>query len=222
MLHIVLYEALAFVVYFVCLSFFEWWFHRFMFHSPKINKRTFRAHTLIHHQDFKYEPESYEWRAPREKKHIAMDWWSLPLFIVTLSPAFILMQFLTKLPTFWGGLAAVVVYYTVYESLHYLMHVPGKYAIERTSFFQFVKEHHRVHHKYMLRNLNVFFPFADIVMGTYRTATIPARMDRVADRKRERAQAAAAVLAQAAAEHQQDGNEAQTTSTKAPQGVNAG
>jgi sterol desaturase/sphingolipid hydroxylase (fatty acid hydroxylase superfamily) len=102
------------------------------------------------------------------------------------------------------------------------MHVPGKYAIERTSFFQFVKEHHRVHHKYMLRNLNVFFPFADIVMGTYRTATIPARMDRVADRKRERAQAAAAVLAQAAAEHQQDGNEAQTTSTKAPQGVNAG
>ena len=109
MIRVLLYEALAFVVYFMCLSFFEWWFHKFMFHSPKLNKRTFRQHTLIHHQEFKHKPEEYEWRAPREKKNIAMDWWALPLFVATLSPAFLLMQFVTKLPTFWGGLAAIVV-----------------------------------------------------------------------------------------------------------------
>jgi hypothetical protein len=221
MIRHLLYEALAFVVYFVCLSFFEWWFHKFMFHSPKINKRTFRAHTLIHHQEFKHEPSSYEWHAPREKKNIAMDWWSLPLFVATLTPAFLLMDYITKIQTIWGGIAAVVVYYGVYEFLHYLMHVPGRYAVERTKFFQFVKEHHRIHHKYMLRNLNVFFPFADVVMGTYRTATTPARMDRIAQAKREKSQAAAAILAQAATEAPSQ-TETQTVAPKQKQTVKAG
>jgi hypothetical protein len=200
MIRVLLYETLAFVFYFMCLSFFEWWFHKFMFHSPKLSKRTFREHTLVHHQEFKHEPESYEWHAPREKKNISMDWWSLPLFIVTLAPAFVLMQFITHIPTFWGGIAAVVVYYAIYEGLHYLMHVPGRFWIEKTRFFQFVKEHHRIHHKYMLKNLNVFFPLADVVMGTYRTATSPSRVDRLALRKRERAEAVLAVSAQAAIE----------------------
>jgi hypothetical protein len=221
MIRTLLYEALAFVVYFVCLSFFEWWFHKFMFHSPKINKRTFREHTLIHHQEFKHEPSSYEWHAPREKKNIAMDWWSLPLFVATLTPAFLLMQYLTKIPTYWGGIAAVVVYYAIYEFLHYLMHVPGKYAIEKTRFFQFVKEHHRVHHKHMLRNLNVFFPFADLVMGTYRTEETPARMDIIARAKREKEQAAAAILAQTAAEELAQ-TEAPGIVAKKAQGVEAG
>jgi hypothetical protein len=222
MVRVLLFETLAFVFYFMCLSFFEWWFHKFMFHSPKINKRTFREHTLIHHQEFKHEPSSYEWHAPREKKNIAMDWWSLPLFIVTLAPAFILMQFITHLQTFWGGIAAVVVYYGIYEGLHYLMHVPGKYWIERTRFFQFVKEHHRIHHKYMLKNLNVFFPLADLVMGTYRTATVPSRVERMALRQRERTEAAAAILAQAALDQSNVAVDTKTARSKQTQGAKAG
>ena len=36
----------------------------------------------------------------------------------------------------------------------------------------YVKEHHRIHHKYMQQNLNVFFPLADRVLA--RTAARPA------------------------------------------------
>ncbi|HEY3333204.1 MAG TPA: sterol desaturase family protein [Capsulimonadaceae bacterium] len=172
------WEAIGFVGIFLYASFFEWWFHKYMFHSPKIVKRTFVHHTLIHHQVYKYEPQSYEWNPPREKDHITMDWWALPLFLLVHAPLLIGMQWLTGKPVAIGGFAAIAVYYGVYEYFHYAMHVPGPQWFQRSKLFLFVKEHHRVHHKYMLHNLNVFFPLADMVLGTYRTEFTQPRVDR--------------------------------------------
>ena len=162
-------ELLAFVFYFLYASFFEWWFHKYLFHSPKLIKATFKAHALVHHQRYKYEPSSYEWQEGQEKDHIAMDWFALPLFVGAHMPLFILVQWVTGIPSVWGGVAAVVTYYTVYEYFHYCMHVPGGRSFERTRVFMYVKEHHRIHHKYMQQNLNVFFPLADRCLGTYRS-----------------------------------------------------
>lgn len=163
-------ELLAFVAVFLYASFFEWAFHKYLFHSPKFIKATFKAHALIHHQRYKYEPSSYEWQEGQEKDHIAMDWFALPLFIGFHLPfLWVIDRYLANGKFLWGGLAAIVAYYTIYEYFHYCMHVPGKRWFENVRPFRFAKEHHRIHHKYMQQNLNVFFPLADLVLRTYRT-----------------------------------------------------
>ena len=163
-------EMAAFVFYFLYESFFEWAFHKYLFHSPKFIKQTFKAHQLVHHQRYKYAHSSYEVQEGQERDHIAMDWFALPLFVAVHVPIFLVVQWATGWHSFWGGVASVVAYYTVYEYFHYGMHVPSGKWFERTPVFQFVKEHHRIHHKYMQQNLNVFFPLADKVLGTYRSA----------------------------------------------------
>jgi sterol desaturase/sphingolipid hydroxylase (fatty acid hydroxylase superfamily) len=49
------------------------------------------------------------------------------------------------------------------------MHVPKAMALlQRFRAFRFLDAHHRVHHKYMLSNLNVILPLADLTLGTLR------------------------------------------------------
>jgi hypothetical protein len=165
-------ELIAFVCYFLYGSFFEWAFHKYLFHSNKYIKATYRAHTLVHHMKYKYSPNSYCWHEgdSRAKEHIVMDWFALPMFVAFHLPFQFAIQYLTGIPSVFGGVAAIVAYYCVYEYFHYCMHIPGGRWFERMRVFNFAKEHHRIHHKYMLRNLNVFFPLADICLGTYISA----------------------------------------------------
>ncbi len=163
-------ELIAFVVYFLYASFFEWAFHKYLFHSNKFIKATFRAHNLVHHLRYKYSPSSYEWHEGRTKEHIVMDWFALPLFIGFHLPFFIAIQHFTGIASVWGGVAAVTAYYFVYEYFHYCMHVPNQRVFEKFFYFRFAKEHHRIHHKHFLKNLNVFFPLADLCLGTFITA----------------------------------------------------
>jgi sterol desaturase/sphingolipid hydroxylase (fatty acid hydroxylase superfamily) len=90
--------------------------------------------------------------------------------ILSHVPLFALLQWLTGWPTFWGAIAGCTLYFAGYEYTHYLMHVPRGHPVERFGWFRFLREHHRLHHKYMLRNLNVFIPLADICLGTLVTA----------------------------------------------------
>ena len=60
----------------------------------------------------------------------------------------------------------MIAYYALYEYLHYCMHLPKNRRFERTRFFQFVQTHHRLHHLYYMRNLNVVVPIADFVLRT--------------------------------------------------------
>src|SRR5258708_1703184 len=162
-------QLIAFVLTFLYASFFEWWFHKYLFHSPKLIKATFQAHTVVHHQRYKFVPSSYEWQEGQEKDHIAMDWFALPLFVGFHLPFQLLIQWATGIPFLWGSMAAIVAYYAVYEYFHYCMHVPNHRIFEKSRVFLFAKEHHRIHHKYMLQNLNVFFPLADVCLGTFRS-----------------------------------------------------
>lgn len=171
-------EAIAFVFYFLYGSFFEWWFHKHLFHSPKLIKATFKAHQLIHHQQFKYEIASYHLKEGADRTHIAMDWFALPLFLGIHLPPLALVQWLTGWQSVWGGLAAITAYYAVYEYFHYSMHVPAGRWFEKLRVYQFVKEHHRIHHKFYLQNLNVFFPLADVCLGTFRSAASVAAAQR--------------------------------------------
>jgi hypothetical protein len=165
-----LWELGAFVVYFLYGSYFEWIFHRFMFHSPKLVYRTFKEHTLIHHQLYKADHTYYTHDEHPEK--VAMDWWALLAMVAFHLPFFLLIQWATGIPSLWGGVAAVTAYYGLYEFLHWVMHVPATCKVlRRFRAFRFLEEHHRVHHKYMLSNLNVILPLADLTLGTLRDAS---------------------------------------------------
>ena len=160
-------EGAAFVLYFVYGSYFEWLFHRFLFHSPKLIYRTFREHTLVHHQIYKSD---HTYHAHEDRPHkVPMDWWALPMMIAVHIPLFLFVQWATKLPTFWGGIAAITVYYSLYESFHWAMHVPSASRfLSRFRLWRYLDAHHLVHHKYMLSNLNVIMPLADVTFGTLR------------------------------------------------------
>ena len=186
-------QSLAFVFYFLYGSFFEWWFHKYLFHSPKLIKATFKAHALVHHQRYKFAPDSYEWQEGQEKDHITMDWFALPLFLGFHLPFLMLAQWATGIPSVWGGMAAITFYYAVYEYCHFFMHVPSGHWFEKTRAFRFAKEHHRIHHKYMLQNLNVFFPLADKCLGTYRSVASLAEKDRYVSLEERKQQVQAVV-----------------------------
>jgi hypothetical protein len=163
-----LFEAGAFVFYFCYGSYFEWFFHRYLFHTPKVFKRTFIAHTLVHHQIYKGD-ETYHVHDGEHPEHVAMDWWALPAMVGFHLPFLWLIQRITGIPSMWGGALAIGVYYSLYESLHWVMHVPKACeTMRRFRFFRFLEAHHFIHHKYMLSNLNVILPLADITIGTLR------------------------------------------------------
>lgn len=165
--HVVLCELTAFAVYVVYCSFFEWTFHRHLFHTPKFGYYTFKMHTLVHHQIYG-AGETYHAHDDHPHK-VTMDWWALLGFLGFNAPIFWVIQKVTHIPSFWAGMTAVTIYYALYESFHWAMHVPkASNILSRFAFYRYLDAHHHIHHKYMLSNLNVILPLADLVMGTLR------------------------------------------------------
>lgn len=164
--------TLVFLVLFVYCSFFEWFVHRHIMHvkRPFPLADAFRGHTLVHHQIYKWD-STFEAQGPGRPQNVALRWYAFPSMIAAHLPLFWLFQRLAPgYPIFWPCVGSCVFYFTGYEYTHYLMHVPKGHFVERFRVFRFIKEHHRLHHKYMLRNLNVFVPLADLCLGTLVTA----------------------------------------------------
>ncbi len=185
-------ELIAFFAWFLYGSYFEWWFHKYLFHSPKIVRRTFNSHTLTHHQIYKGD-HTYSLAEGKEPEHVAMDWWALILFLGFHFPIIWAVQKLTGWPSLWGGLAAIAAYYGIYEYFHWCMHVPNQRPFEKWGVYRFIREHHRLHHVHMMKNLNVILPLADLTLGTFKRETkraevpSPARTQAKAGTTRRRA-----------------------------------
>jgi len=162
-------------------SFFEWTFHRFWLHRPWLPKNVFTAHTLVHHQLCKFE-DTFQVTEDEQHEALTFQWWGGALLVgLNMVPwALILWGLaafgihLPALAILITGAAVVAVYYVGYEGFHYLMHKPSLGFIERSRFFRFLERHHRIHHYRMDRNLNVFLPIADFLLGTLvLEATVP-------------------------------------------------
>lgn len=173
------------LIAFTYSSFFEWFVHRHLMHvkRPFPFSDAFRGHTLVHHQIYRWDA-SFESIGPGRPKHVALRWYAFPVMIISHAPLFALMQWpFPHLPIFWPMTTGCILYFAGYEYTHYLMHVPKGHWVERFRIFRFIKEHHRLHHKYMLRNLNVFIPLADAVFGTLVTSegwrSKPAKRERI-------------------------------------------
>ncbi len=157
-------EAAAFILLFLYASFFEWLLHRFLMHQP-LWSYPFRSHALIHHGIFRSGPTYFLSEAENRKK-IRFAWWNAPLIIGLHAPVVLWMQHLLQMNIFFGGMAALVFYYFLYEYLHFCMHVPNSRWFEKTSWFSWLDAHHHMHHKRHFSNLNVVLPLADFVFGT--------------------------------------------------------
>lgn len=99
--HTLLCELAAFAVYFLYGSYFEWVFHRYLFHSPKYVYQTFRAHTLVHHQLYKGDHTYHT--DDEHPEHVPMDWWAVLAMVAWHLPFFWLFQKFTGIPSLWAA-----------------------------------------------------------------------------------------------------------------------
>ena len=163
----------AIVVGIIQASFFEWTFHRFWLHRPWLPKGVFTAHTLVHHQLCKHE-DTFEVTEEEQEEALSFQWWGGPFLVAINTLPWVLIALGLQLGgihlpvwTFVATFAvSVSIYYIGYEGLHYQMHKPTLAWVKNSAYFGFIKEHHRIHHIYMDRNLNVLFPLADLCLGT--------------------------------------------------------
>ena len=159
--------GISFAVGIVYSSFFEWALHRFLMHSTRFMKYPHRAHQIEHHGIFRAD-ETYflpgDLHTKEDEKHLTFAWWNAPLLFLCNAPIFLLAGWLFGPLAFLGSSLAMAAYYSLYEYLHFCMHVPADRWLERTRFFQFIQAHHRMHHVYFRKNLNVVLPIADTIL----------------------------------------------------------
>jgi hypothetical protein len=157
-------QLAAFACFFVYGSFFEWMLHKYLMHQPRW-QYPFRAHALVHHGLFRTGSQYFLSDAKVVRK-VRFAWWNAPMILILHAPAILYIEYLLGASIMFGALAAMVVYYSLYEYLHYCMHIPKGRWLEKTACFRWLDSHHHMHHKRHFNNLNVVLPLADIVFGS--------------------------------------------------------
>lgn len=165
-------------------SLFEWYWHKLWMHTPRFPKAAFEGHTVVHHGIYRGD-QSYFLPEGDHPEHILLKPYSLPLIVLAHLPLILAIEKWIVPHTAIGGVAAILLYFVVYEYLHWNMHVPRGHFVERFGWFQFLRQHHKLHHRYMQKNFCVLFPLADWIFGTMITEKS------LAKRKREREMAIA-------------------------------
>lgn len=153
----------------IATSFFEWWLHKYLLHRPhKFFNIWFKNHTRVHHVKFKFD-ESYHLQNPEDADIIDMKRWA-PVLIISGSLPYLLFILLFEFQQEWvvlvTGTILSIAYYSAYEYLHWCMHLPKARRVEMSRLFQRLNGHHLLHHRFMGKNYNVVFPFADWWMRT--------------------------------------------------------
>ena len=160
----VLWNALAFAVSFIPNSFIEWLSHRFVLHSQAIVKFAYHEHDRTHHviygADETFGNRDFDYGVDFTLR----DW---VLFIVVTTPIWVGIEIAIGRPILIGASVSTLLWLQMFNVLHKHYHAPNGSWIETTGYFNFLKEHHRVHHRETRSNLNVaFFPIADFCLGT--------------------------------------------------------
>ena len=160
------WSALGFLGACLVNSFVEWFAHKYILHSDRIVKFAYQLHDREHHVLFG-DGDTYHAKDDFMKKHVAFVPRDYIMFLLVTAPLWIGAELLLKRPVFFGGVAATLTGLQMFNSLHWRFHVPSDTWFQRTRFFLYLKEHHRLHHGDTKRNYNVyFFPIADFVLGT--------------------------------------------------------
>lgn len=163
---LLLWGAIGFAVTFFTNSFIEWAVHKFIMHKPNRLIPYGYLHTTSHHARFGADA-TYHARTKEDLSHILFTWKEYTLFPLLCLVVYSPVEYLLDKPILLGTVASAFVGLQMFNSLHWRFHAPRDTWFQRTRFFRFLKEHHRIHHADMDRNFNVFFiPLADFCLGT--------------------------------------------------------
>ncbi len=169
-----LWNLYGFLGAFFINSFVEWGSHRFILHSPKIVRFAYELHDRQHHVMFG-PGETYHAQNKEMEGHITFVARDYILFLLFTTPLWIGAELLIHRPILIGGVLATLTGLQLFNSLHLRYHLPSDTWFQKTWFFRYLKQHHRLHHGDTGRNFNVaFFPIADFCLGTMVKKSAPA------------------------------------------------
>lgn len=130
---------IAFLAISLVNAFMEYFFHRYVLHTPAISflRRLYRQHTLHHAltriarkpgrdgRGILFIENKFPISEPEQGEASFFPWYSLAVFSLLLTPLLALLQLLLPaFPWFLGGFAAIAVSLTLYEVLHAINHWP--------------------------------------------------------------------------------------------------
>ena len=183
--------AAAFVAVSLLNCFVEYFFHRYVLHTPAIPllRRFYRQHTLHHglthivrkqlrgNSQVLFIENKFPIVEPEQHEASFFPWYTLAVFALLLTPLFVLLQWLfPSVPWFLSGFLALASSLTLYELLHAINH----WSLEKWlpliehplwgRFWQPAYGFHLRHHAVIDCNESIsgFFglPVADWVFGT--------------------------------------------------------
>lgn len=164
--------AVAFVGSVVYCSLLEWVLHKHFMHSTRFMREPFERHAVQHHGMHRSGRSFFA--DPREEPHYELIGASFfPIFWLMHVPVFLALEFLVARGAGVGIALGTALYCLAYEVFHWCEHVPKNRWIERTRWFRFLLEHHRIHHKHARKNYNVVLPLADLMLGTLSMDRLP-------------------------------------------------
>ena len=183
--------AVAFAGMTMVNCFFEFFFHRYILHTPAlpILQKLYRDHTFHHAltriarkptkggRELMFIENKFPITEPEQHESSFFPWYSLAAFALVMTPLFALMTWLApSFPWFVGGLAALASSLTLYEVFHAINHWPLEVwepLIEHRTFGGFWRLAYALHLRHHAvidcnESISGFFglPVADLVFGT--------------------------------------------------------
>jgi len=131
--------VIAFLVISLVNTFIEYFFHRYVLHTPAVPflRRLYKQHTLHHAltriarkpgqggHGILFIENKFPITEPEQNEAAFFPWYSLGVFALVLSPLLAVLQWLfPSFPWFLAGFAALAVSLTLYEVLHAINHWP--------------------------------------------------------------------------------------------------
>lgn len=165
-LALVLWGAAAFVATAIYCSFFEWLLHRFVMHKKTFISFPYELHAVSHHGMFGSD-ETYHAQDENMRNHVTFVLRDYVLLTLINLPVFIGAELLLHRPVVIGCVLATLAYLQAFNSFHWRWHVPSDTWFQRTRFFQWMKNRHRLHHGNPTRNFNLILPIGDLLLGTF-------------------------------------------------------
>lgn len=157
---------IAFLLSFCLGSVIEWYVHKELMHSVQFMKTPHQRHAVEHHAERK-APGKYYAKADELKEYHLFETSFMPLLWILHAPLFFATYYFFGLAASLGVAAGTGAYVIGYETLHWYMHCPDEFVFRNHRWFQYLSEHHRLHHNKASINYNVVFPLGDWLMGTY-------------------------------------------------------
>jgi hypothetical protein len=148
----------------------EWHIHKNHLHKrgrTRLGQLVWHRHTVEHHHYFTHD----EMRVGSTREYRIILFPAYGVLLVALQAAVLggIAGFVFGADTGWIVFASGVLFFLLYEGMHFLCHVNENAFVRHLPLVNTMRRNHVVHHTHALMteyNMNLTFPFADWLFGT--------------------------------------------------------